>query len=79
MIFFTRDKARAKEHRLRSGPMIRIYDPDPIRIAWSSVIFLPEVCLSPRINPCNFGDDPDFDTHPGSRLQSLISAEVCRF
>ena len=42
-----------------------------------SIPCLPEVCLVPRSNPLNFGNDADYDLHQGSGLRSLLSAEVC--
>ena len=42
-----------------------------------SIPRLPEVCLVPRSNPLNFGNDADYDLHQGSGLRSFLSAEVC--
>ena len=39
---------------------------------------LTEVCIWPRKNPLDFGDDPDYDPDPVSGFRSLIPAEVCR-
>ena len=42
------------------------YDPDlgswfTVRIAQICMTILPEMCLEPRTNPSNFGDDPNPD------------------
>ena len=46
--------------------MIRIedYDPHPIQIARNCMKLLEEVCLGPRTNPLNFGDDTDYEPDP---------------